>query len=131
MLSESLIEIDPISSQIDSSFDKFRNSLKTLWSFSACALYKAFSLFGSNIPTTSGVVINSAPSDFALQIRELTGRKPEGQVVTNKKIGRIQILVYKERNGFVAYIDGDRLDVYKTKAEAEKAAMAMIKVLKK
>ena len=42
------------------------------------------------------------------QIRELTGRKPEGQLMVNKKIGRIQIMVYKERNGFVAYVDGDR-----------------------
>ena len=65
------------------------------------------------------------------QIRELTGRKPEGQVVVNKKIGRIQIMVYKERIGFVAYVDGDRLDVYKSKAQAEKAATEFLKVLKK
>ena len=65
------------------------------------------------------------------QIRELTGRKPEGQLMVNKKVGRIQIMVYKERNGFVAYVDGDRLDRYKTKAEAEKAATEFIKVLKK
>ena len=49
-----------------------------------------------------------------LQLRELTGRKPEGQLVVNKKLGRIQVMIYKERNGFVAYIDGDRLDIYKT-----------------
>ena len=65
------------------------------------------------------------------QIRELTGRKPEGQLVVNKKLGRIQIMVYKERNGFVTYVDGDRLDRYRTKAEAEKAATEFIKVLKK
>jgi len=65
------------------------------------------------------------------QIRELTGRKPEGQLVLNKKIGRIQIMVYKERNAFVTYIDGDRLDKYRSKAEAEKAATEFVKVLKK
>jgi len=65
------------------------------------------------------------------QIRELTGRKPKGQIVLNKKVGRIQIMIYKEPMGFVAYIDGDRLDVYKSKAEAQKAAEAMVKVLKK
>lgn len=64
-------------------------------------------------------------------IRELTGRKPTGQLVVNKKMGRIQIMVYKDRNQFVAYIDGDRLDAYRSKAEAEKAAMEFIKVLKK
>ena len=65
------------------------------------------------------------------QLRELTGRKPEGQLVVNKKLGRIQVMVYKERNGFVAYIDGDRLDSYRTKNEAEKAATEFVKVLKK
>jgi len=65
------------------------------------------------------------------QIRELTGRKPEGQLVLNKKLGRIQIMIYKERTGFVAYIDGDRLDKYRSKAEAEKAATEFVKVLKK
>jgi len=65
------------------------------------------------------------------QIRELTGRKPEGQLLVNKKQGRIQIQVYKERNGFVAYVDGDRLDSYRSKNEAEKAATEFVKALKK
>lgn len=65
------------------------------------------------------------------ELRELTGRKPEGQLMVNKKLGRIQVMVYKERNGFVAYVDGDRLDRYRTKQEAEKAATEIIKVLKK
>jgi predicted transcriptional regulator len=65
------------------------------------------------------------------QLRELTGRRPEGQLVVNKKLGRIQVMIYKERNGFVAYVDGDRLDRYRTKQEAEKAVTEIIKVLKK
>jgi hypothetical protein len=65
------------------------------------------------------------------QLRELTGRKPEGQLVVQKKLGRIQVQVYKERNGFIAYVDGDRLDSYKSKKEAEKAATEFVKVLKK
>ncbi len=64
------------------------------------------------------------------QIREITGRNPEGQQVLNKKLGRIQVQVYKERNGFVAYVDGDRLDSYKNKNEAEKAATEFVKQLK-
>ena len=64
------------------------------------------------------------------QIREITGRKPEGQQVLNKKLGIIQVQVYKERNGFVAYVDGDRLDSYKNKNEAEKAATEFVKQLK-
>jgi|TARA_Y100000289_G_C3872716_1_gene124382 hypothetical protein len=64
-------------------------------------------------------------------LRELTGRKPEGQLLVNKKQGRIQIQVYKERNGFVTYVDGDRLDSYRSKQEAEKAAKEFIKAYKK
>ena len=64
------------------------------------------------------------------QIREITGRKPEGQQVVNKKLGRIQVQVYKERNGFVAYVDGDRLDSYKSSKEAEKAATEFVKQFK-
>ena len=64
-------------------------------------------------------------------LRELTGRKPEGQLLVNKKMGRIQIQVYKERNGFVTYIDGDRLDSYRSKQKAEKAAKEFIKAYKK
>lgn len=65
------------------------------------------------------------------QIRELTGRKPSGQLVVNKKLGKIQIMVYKDRNQYVAYVDGDRLDAYKSEKEAEKAATEFIKVLNK
>jgi len=64
-------------------------------------------------------------------IRELTGRKPSGKLEVNKKIGKIQIQVYKEPNGFTAYVDGDRLDRYRSKQEAEKAATEFIKAFKR
>ena len=62
-----------------------------------------------------------------LHLRELTGRKPEGKEVCNKKIGRVTIKINKERNGFVAYVDGDRLDVYRSQSEAEKASKEFLK----
>lgn len=62
------------------------------------------------------------------QIRELAGRKPSGKQVVNKKVGKIKIEVYKEPKGFVAYVDGDRLDLYKTEKEAVKASEEFIKV---
>jgi hypothetical protein len=65
-----------------------------------------------------------------LDIRELAGRKPKGEILVNKRVGRIKIQVYKERNGYVTYIDGDRLDSYKSQKEAEKAASEFIKALK-
>jgi len=65
------------------------------------------------------------------KLRELTGRRPAGQLVVNKKLGRIQVMIYKERNGLDAFMDGDRIDRYKTKNEAEKASDAIVKALKK
>jgi hypothetical protein len=63
-------------------------------------------------------------------IRELTGRKPEGKKVFDKKMKGIRVMIHKERNGFVAYIDGDRLDVYRSQREAEKAASEFMKQYK-
>tara|TARA_Y100001937_G_C7128038_1_gene335832 strand:- start:659 stop:877 length:219 start_codon:yes stop_codon:yes gene_type:complete len=63
-------------------------------------------------------------------IRELTGRKPEGKKVFDKKMKGIRVMIHKERNGFVTYIDGDRLDVYKSQKEAEKAASEFMKQYK-
>lgn len=64
-------------------------------------------------------------------IRELAGRKPSGKLEVDKAVGRIKFQVYKEPNGFVAYVDGDRLDRYRSKKEAEKAATEFIKAFKK
>ena len=65
------------------------------------------------------------------QIRELSGRKPTGKLVTNKRIGKIKVEVYKEPSGFVAYVDGDRLDRYRNEKEAMKAAEEFIKAYNK
>lgn len=65
-----------------------------------------------------------------LQLRELAGRKPIGKVVFDKKINRIPVKVNNEKNKFVVYIDGDRLDVYNSQREAEKAALEFMKQYK-
>jgi glycine cleavage system protein P-like pyridoxal-binding family len=63
-------------------------------------------------------------------LRELTGRQPSGEMVFDKKIDRVPVMIHKEKNGFVVYIDGDRLDAYKTQKEAEKMAKEFIKQYK-
>jgi len=62
-----------------------------------------------------------------LQLRELTGRKPIGKPVFDKKINRIPVKIHNEKNKFVVYIDGDRLDAYNSQKEAEKAAIEFMK----
>lgn len=63
-----------------------------------------------------------------LQIREK--KSPKGDVVFDKKIDRVPVKIVKDRKGFTVYIDGDMLDVFKTKAEAEKTAKTVVKELK-
>lgn len=64
-------------------------------------------------------------------LSELKGRKPKGEVVFNKKVKRIPILITKEEGKlpFVVYIDGDRLDAFKSQKDAEKSAMQVVKEL--
>jgi hypothetical protein len=64
------------------------------------------------------------------QLREKLNRQPSGQMVFNKKMDRIPVLIHKEKLGFVVYIDGDRLDAYKTQKEAEKMAKQFVKTYK-
>ena len=65
-----------------------------------------------------------------LELRELTGRKPEGKEVFNKKIQRIPVKIHKARTGVVVYVDGDSLDVYRSQREAVKAATEFVKQYK-
>lgn len=64
------------------------------------------------------------------QLREKLGRHPSGEMVFDKKIDRIPVMIHKEKAGFVVYIDGDRLDAYKTQREAEKMAKEFVKQYK-
>lgn len=64
-------------------------------------------------------------------LSELAGRKPKGEVVFDKKVKRIPVLITKEKGTlpFVVYIDGDRLDAFKSQKDAERSAMRVIKEL--
>lgn len=50
--------------------------------------------------------------------------KPKGKVVFSGKAGgripKVAVSIVKEPKGYCVYIDGDKLDVYKTEAEAKK-----------
>jgi hypothetical protein len=65
------------------------------------------------------------------KLREKLDRHPSGKMVMNKKIDRVPVMIHKEVSGFVVYVDGDRLDSYKTQKEAEKMAKEFIKQLRK
>lgn len=61
-------------------------------------------------------------------IRE--AKKPQGDVVFDKKIDRVPVKITKTSKGFTVYIDGDMLDIFKSQKEAEKTAQTVIKELK-
>jgi len=61
---------------------------------------------------------------------ELAGRKPAGKSVFDKKLNGFPVLITKEKNEFVVYIDGDRLDSFKSQREAEQSAQKVTKALK-
>lgn len=64
-------------------------------------------------------------------LREKLGRQPSGTMVMKKTIGRVPVMIHKEKSGFVVYIDGDRLDSYKNQQEAEKMAAEFVKQFRK
>lgn len=55
---------------------------------------------------------------------------PPGVHVYDKRIDRITLMIHKEKNKFVVYIDGEKLDTYKTQREAEKMGKEFIKQYK-
>lgn len=55
--------------------------------------------------------------------------KSKEQVVFNKKIDRVPVKIVKVSKGYDLFVDGDRLDTFKSQAEAEKTAKTVIKEL--
>lgn len=61
------------------------------------------------------------------QIREKRGKMPPGDHVFDKKVNRHQVMVHKNKGKFDVYIDGDKLDTFKSQKEAEKAGITFAK----
>lgn len=58
-------------------------------------------------------------------IRE--AKMPKGDHVSQKRVNKKMVMVHKDNKGFTAYIDGDKLDTYRSQAEAEKMGAAFAK----
>jgi glycine cleavage system protein P-like pyridoxal-binding family len=55
---------------------------------------------------------------------------PAGEHVYDKKVSGIVLMIHKEKGEFVTYVDGERLDAYKTQREAEKMGKEFINAYK-
>lgn len=64
------------------------------------------------------------------KFKSLRKKMPPGEHVFDKRVDGFQVMVHKDKGKFVAYVDGDKLDVYKTQKEAEKAATLFVKQFK-
>lgn len=60
---------------------------------------------------------------------EMRNRRPQGETVWSKKYKRIKTEVQKTKKGFVAVIDGDILDTFRTERDAVKSIETAIKEL--
>ena len=59
-------------------------------------------------------------------IREKKKMLP-GDHVFSKKINKHTVMVHKDKKGFTTYIDGDKLDSYRSQKEAENMGVAFAK----
>jgi hypothetical protein len=60
------------------------------------------------------------------QIRE-SKIMPAGEHVYSKKVNKHTVMVHKDKKGFAVYIDGEKLDTYKSQKEAEKMGTSFAK----
>ena len=69
-----------------------------------------------------------------LTFKELREKKnigmPAGQHVFDTKVKGIQVMVHKQKNMFVTYVDGDKLDSFKDEKSAKKAGLEFVKTYK-
>jgi predicted transcriptional regulator len=52
---------------------------------------------------------------------------PPGDHVFDKKVGKVHVMVHKDNKGFTVYIDGEKLDTYRSQKEAEKMGVTFAK----
>ena len=52
---------------------------------------------------------------------------PKGDHVFDQRVGKVKVMIHKDTKGFTVYIDGDKLDTYRSQKEAEKVGIAFAK----
>ena len=54
-------------------------------------------------------------------------KMPSGDHVFQKKVNKHTVMIHKDNKGFSVYIDGDKLDTYRSQKEAEKMGLTFAK----
>lgn len=61
------------------------------------------------------------------ELREST--MPKGDHVFKKKVDGTNVMIHKDSKGFTVYIDGEKLDTYKSEEQAKKMGIAFAQEL--
>lgn len=64
--------------------------------------------------------------EFRGQLEEKVKIPSSEKKVYDKKINRVPVVITKSSGGYTVYIDGDKLDTYKTQKEAERTAKEFV-----
>jgi hypothetical protein len=56
-------------------------------------------------------------------------KSPKGEVVFNKKMGKYPVKIFKDEKGYMAFIDGDLLDTYRSESDAKKGIQTALKAI--
>ena len=54
-------------------------------------------------------------------------KMPPGDHVFQKKINKHTVMIHKDNKGFSVFIDGDKLDTYRSQKEAERMGVTFAK----
>ena len=71
-------------------------------------------------------VINTRQMKLFTEIRK---QESAGEVVFDKKIKRLRVKIVKDKKGYTAYIDGDKLDTFRSEKDAKRGIDFAIKEL--
>ena len=68
-----------------------------------------------------------------LELREKVskGKMPPGEHAFDKKIKNVELMIHKEKNKFVVYVDRDKFDEFSNLNQAKRAGMEFIKAMTK
>jgi len=56
---------------------------------------------------------------------------PPGEHVFDKKIKKVELMIHKEKNKFIVYVDRDKFDEFSNLNQAKRAGMEFIKAMTK
>jgi hypothetical protein len=61
---------------------------------------------------------------------EIRNKKPSGEEVYSSVKNKLKVQILKDKKGYTAYVDGDRLDTFRSEKDAKRGIDMILKGLK-